>query len=65
MNADKTGFVVCALEQPLFRTDNMRGFAEVYWWFLGDGRVPRGLPTTGVEPQDFERACQANHTKQK
>jgi hypothetical protein len=32
--------------------------AEIYWWFLADGRVMMGLPTTGISPQEFEGACQ-------
>jgi hypothetical protein len=40
--------------------DNMRGFAETYWWFLADGRVLHGLPKTGVTPADFEAACSAS-----
>jgi hypothetical protein len=34
----------------------MHGFAEVYWWFLSDGRVLQGLPKTGLAPEDFENA---------
>ena len=48
------------LNNLYFGLDNMRGFAEVYWWFLGDGRVLQGLPTTGIAPEDFENACKAN-----
>lgn len=29
-----------------------------YIWFLADGRIMSGLPTTGIQPQDFENACQ-------
>jgi hypothetical protein len=38
----------------------MRGFAEVYWWFLSDGRVLHGLPTTGLTSADFETTCNKN-----
>jgi hypothetical protein len=48
------------LNDLYFGLDNMRGFAEVYWWFLADGRVLQGLPHTGVTPADFEAACAAN-----
>ena len=48
------------LNNLYFGLDNMRGFAEVYWWFLGDGRVLYGLPTAGLAPEDFENACKAN-----
>lgn len=37
----------------------MNHFAEVYWWFLADGRVLQGLPTTGLTPEDFDNACKA------
>lgn len=30
-----------------FGMDQMRCFAEVYWWFRADGRVLYGLPTAG------------------
>jgi hypothetical protein len=43
-----------------FGLDNMRGFAEVYWWFLADSRVLHGLPTTGITPADFENACKGS-----
>src|SRR5579883_3284429 len=43
-----------------FGLDNMRGFAEVYWWFLNDGRVLHGLPTSGLTPADFENACKTH-----
>ena len=49
-----------SLNSLYFGLDNMRGFAEVYWWFLADGRVLQGLPTSGLTPQDFNNACQAN-----
>jgi hypothetical protein len=49
-----------ALNNLYFGLDNMRGFAEVYWWFLADGRVLHGLPKTGLGPEDFESACQNN-----
>jgi hypothetical protein len=48
------------LNNLYFGLDNMRGFTEVYWWFLGDGRVLQGLPTAGIAPEDFENACKAN-----
>jgi hypothetical protein len=67
----KTVFSICLLlglwpaaAAPLnnlyFGLDNMRGFAEVYWWFLADGRVLQGLPTSGLTPQDFNNACKPN-----
>src|SRR5271166_485143 len=28
-----------SLNDVYFGLDNMRGFAEVYWWFTADGRV--------------------------
>jgi hypothetical protein len=48
------------LNDLYFGLDNMRGFAETYWWFLADGRVLHGLPRTGVTPADFEIACTAS-----
>jgi hypothetical protein len=48
------------LNNLYFGLDNMRGFAEDYWWFLSDGRVLHGLPTTGIAPEDFENACKAS-----
>jgi hypothetical protein len=52
-----------ALAAPLndlyFGLDNMRGFQEVYWWFLADGRVLHGLPASGLTPADFDAACAA------
>lgn len=48
------------LNSLYFGLDNMRGFAEVYWWFLADGRVLHGLPSTGLAPEDFEKACQVS-----
>lgn len=53
-------FPAATLNDLYFGLDNMRGFAEVYWWFLADGRVLQGLPKTGVTPADFESACSAN-----
>jgi hypothetical protein len=34
--------------------------ASFYIWFLGDGRIMSGLPTTGIATQDFETACKPN-----
>lgn len=34
--------------------------AEVYYWFLADGRVLKGLPQSGLNPSDFETACAAH-----
>jgi hypothetical protein len=48
------------LNDLYFGLDNMRGFAETYWWFLADGRVLHGLPRTGVTPADFDAACTAS-----
>jgi hypothetical protein len=48
-----------SLNDLYFGLDNMRGFAEVYWWFLSDGRVLQGLPA-GLTPAHFEAACQAS-----
>ncbi|HEY3739744.1 MAG TPA: hypothetical protein VGL53_07865, partial [Bryobacteraceae bacterium] len=44
-----------------FGLDNMRGFAEVYWWFLADGRVLRNTIPASLSPQQFDTACQ-QHT---
>ncbi len=52
-----SGAAGAALNSLYFGLDNMRGFNEVYWWFLGDGRVYSGLPSTGLTPGDFESAC--------
>jgi hypothetical protein len=41
-----------------FGVDNMRGFAEVYWWFLADGRVLRDTLPTGLTADKFDAACQ-------
>ena len=41
-----------------FGLDNMRGFAEVYWWFLPDGRVLRDTLPTGLTVDKFGAACQ-------
>lgn len=41
-----------------FGLDNMRGFAEVYWWFLADGRVLRNTIPSGMTAQQFDAACQ-------
>jgi len=41
-----------------FGLDNMRGFAEVYWWFLPDGRVLRDTLPTGLSTDKFDAACQ-------
>jgi hypothetical protein len=43
-----------------FGLDNMRGFAEVYWWFLPDGRVLRNTLPAGLSPAAFDAACQKN-----
>jgi hypothetical protein len=43
-----------------FGLDNMRGFAEVYWWFLPDGRVLRDTLPAGVTPAAFDAACLKN-----
>jgi len=40
-----------------FGLDNMRGFAEVYWWFLPDGRVLRDTLPTGLTADKFDAAC--------
>jgi hypothetical protein len=55
-----TALPAATLNDLYFGLDNMRGFAETYWWFLADGRVLHGLPRTGVTPADFETACTAN-----
>ena len=41
-----------------FGLDNMRGFAEVYWWFLPDGRVLRDTLPAGLSADKFDAACQ-------
>jgi hypothetical protein len=43
-----------------FGLDKMRGFAEVYWWFLPDGRVLRDTLPAGLTPAAFDAACQKN-----
>ena len=48
------------LNSLYFGLDNMRGFAEVYWWFLGDGRVLRDTLPPGLTPAGFDAACQPN-----
>jgi hypothetical protein len=48
------------LNDLYFGLDNMRGFSEVYWWFLADGRVLNALPTHGLTPADFDAACSAH-----
>jgi hypothetical protein len=40
-----------------FGLDSMRGFAEVYWWFLPDGRVLRDTLSTGLTLDKFDAAC--------
>ena len=40
-----------------FGLDNMRGFGEVYWWFLPDGRVLRDTLPTGLTVDKFDAAC--------
>jgi len=54
------GVQAASLNDLYFGLDNMRGFSEVYWWFLADGRVLEGLPTSGITPADFEKACAAS-----
>ena len=41
-----------------FGLDNMRGFAEVYWWFLPDGRVLRDTLPAGLSADKFDAACE-------
>ncbi len=41
-----------------FGLDNMRGFSEVYWWFLSDGRVLRNTLPAGLKKENFDAACQ-------
>jgi hypothetical protein len=41
-----------------FGLDNLRGFAEVYWWFLPDGRVLRDTLPKGLTGDKFDAACQ-------
>ncbi len=48
------------LNSLYFGLDNMRGFAEVYWWFLADGRVLRNTLPAGLTPAGFDAACQPN-----
>jgi hypothetical protein len=48
------------LNDLYFGLDNMRGFAEVYWWFQADGRVLRNQLPTGITPAIFDAACQQN-----
>jgi hypothetical protein len=50
-----------AIAAPLnglyFGLDNLRGFAEVYWWFLPDGRVLRDTLPAGLTAEKFDAAC--------
>ena len=41
-----------------FGLDNMRGFAEAYWWFLPDGRVLRDTLPAALSVDKFDAACQ-------
>jgi hypothetical protein len=54
------GCPACAMAAPLndlyFGYDMIRS-SEVYWWFLADGRVLSGLPTSGLNKSDFDNAC--------
>jgi hypothetical protein len=43
-----------------FGLDNMRGFAEVYWWFQPDGRVLRNTLPASLTTAGFNSACQSN-----
>ena len=54
--------VACAapLNDLYFGLDNFRGFAEVYWWFQGDGRVLRNQLPSAITPAIFDAACQQN-----
>jgi hypothetical protein len=51
-----------ACTAPSAGLDNLYfGFSSgssFYIWFLADGRIMAGLPTTGIAPQDFDNACQ-------
>lgn len=52
--------LLCACSAPSAGLNNLYfGFSggPFYIWFLADGRVMAGLPTTGVAPQDFGEAC--------
>jgi hypothetical protein len=55
-------FSATAIAAPLnglyFGLDNMRGFAEVYWWFLPDGRVLRDTLPAALSADKFDAACQ-------
>jgi hypothetical protein len=46
------------LNNLYFGLDNMKGFAEVYWWFLADGRVLRDTLPASVTFAGFDAACQ-------
>jgi hypothetical protein len=47
-----------SLNDLYFGLDNMRGFSEVYWWFLGDGRVLRNTLPKDLSSAGFNAACQ-------
>jgi len=48
------------LNNLYFGLDNMRGFAEVYWWFTADGRVLRNTLPAGLTRAGFDAACQSH-----
>lgn len=60
------GLPACTMAAPLndlyFGYDMIRS-SEVYWWFLGDGRVLSGLPTKGLNKSDFENACASSPSR--
>jgi hypothetical protein len=58
--AGGTAMHAATLNDLYFGLDNMRGFAEVYWWFQADGRVFNGMPSSGLTQADFDSACKAN-----
>jgi len=61
MNAILISLLLGAVAAPAATLNNLYfGFngSPFYIWFLADGRIMSGLPTTGISPQDFEGACQ-------
>ena len=56
--AISTSLQAAPLNGLYFGLDNMRGFAEVYWWFLPDGRILRDTLPTGLTVDKFDAACQ-------
>ena len=61
MNVILISLMLAAFPAPAATLNNLYfGFngSPFYIWFLADGRIMSGLPTAGIQPQDFENACQ-------